>query len=78
MHPAAPTPIDQERQDRVKNGAWRARPWAGTVALIMSANPALRGDISGLRSILDNSATDVAAWDVAARPTTTTSSVRDG
>jgi len=61
MHPAAPPPIDQERQDRVKNGAWRARTWAGTVALIMSANPALRGDISGLRSILDNSATDVSS-----------------
>jgi len=27
----------------------------------MSANPALRGDISGLRSILDNSATDVSS-----------------
>jgi subtilisin family serine protease len=34
---------------------------AGTVALIISENPALRGDISGLRSILDNTATDVSS-----------------
>ncbi len=32
---------------------------AGTVALLISANPALRGDISGLRSILDGTATNV-------------------
>jgi subtilisin family serine protease len=31
---------------------------AGTVALIISANPALRGNISGLRSLLDTTATD--------------------
>jgi subtilisin family serine protease len=31
---------------------------AGTVALIISRNPALRGDISGIRSILDTTATD--------------------
>jgi subtilisin family serine protease len=31
---------------------------AGTVALLISANPALRGDVNGLRSILDNAATD--------------------
>jgi len=31
---------------------------AGTVALLISENPALRGDISGLRTILDTTATD--------------------
>jgi subtilisin family serine protease len=31
---------------------------AGTVALIISRNPALRGDINGIRSILDTTATD--------------------
>jgi subtilisin family serine protease len=31
---------------------------AGTVALLISANPALRGDINGIRSILDDSATN--------------------
>jgi subtilisin family serine protease len=31
---------------------------AGTVALIISANTALRGNISGIRSVLDNSAVD--------------------
>jgi subtilisin family serine protease len=31
---------------------------AGTVALIISENPALRGDINGIRNILDASATD--------------------
>ena len=31
---------------------------AGTVALIISENPALRGDINGIRAILDASATD--------------------
>jgi subtilisin family serine protease len=31
---------------------------AGTVALLISENPALRGDISGIRTILDSTATD--------------------
>jgi subtilisin family serine protease len=31
---------------------------AGTVALILGANPALRGDVAGIRSILDDSAVD--------------------
>jgi subtilisin family serine protease len=31
---------------------------AGTVALIVSENPALRGDVIGIRSILDTTATD--------------------